>query len=415
MKGWTALCIGLLVTCTALQAGPFGKRPKTPKGTLSKAHQEALRHVEALRGIPPSSKVPQAQRQVQQRMEELSRQIELEQQRQKPFWQKTLEELPARKTPQMWLQVISAYAFQYRKFPPKSGQTLELYKNYTRLVNKLPANHPVAEQLKELRAKYPSKRTHSKSLQEWIEELKIFVEKNNRLPSKHSQDPIERELGLAIYQKCRQADPQDPAVRDVNEIRQRHLFLTHTAQEWLEELEEFVAQNGRVPRRHTAKDPQEVALGRAILHVQQKLSPQDPIILRIREIWQQASPPRRKPAEWVVLLEDFVAQNDRLPTQYSQNPQEVALTRAINHILSYFGAQDPNVQRVRQIQRPYTRQPEKFLQRLEEFVAQRGYFPRPSALEGEEWKLYRQSVQMLSQLSEQDPVAVRIRELQRGR
>ena len=123
--------------------------------------------------------------------------------------------------------------------------------------------------------------------------------------------------------------------------------------------------------------------------------------------------PRLSPAQWLEGLEIFIQQNHRFPSPYVDS--ERILYRGVANVMVRLGKNNPIAQRIYELRAQYPRKPRGFppeywLEKLENFIQEKGYFPKPSA-EGEEKELCKHLYPILSRLPATHPVVQRIEEL----
>ena len=325
-----------------------------------------------------------------------------------PLWKRTLDSFPPRKTPEMWMRVFEDYVLQYRKFPKNSGDTSVLYHAYLRIQKKFTARHPVVKYLQTLRRQYPPEIATPKLPEQWLVELKDFTAKNGRFPRKSSEDPAEIALHKGIYNAIARLGPEDPISQEIHSILEQYPNTYKSPQEWAEKLESFITQYNRFPNR-TAKDTEERALAVGVHHVLRQLDPQNPISMRIRSLHAPFAVHHNTPQDWLNKLEDFVQQNNRFPSYYSNDPTERILNKGLYNVLQKKPA-DPAVLRIRFIQQQFSPVTTQLLNRLQKFIDKYGYFPEPS-LNGQEDKLYWDIIKLMEKLPENSPIVASISRL----
>ena len=267
----------------------------------------------------------------------------------------------------------------------------------------------------------PSAQLHfRRTPQEWLNMLEKFTQNTGRFPSYNN--PHEKALYGAIRNMIYRLDEQDPVLLRVQQIQAQYPARpSHrpgkTPQEWLTELEAFIAQNDRFPTPSTDK-----ILYAGIYSCLYRLDKQDPVALRMRELYEQYAwqvrHPARSPQEWLAELEDFVDQYQRYPMAY-KDPHERAIHVSIYRLQKILDPNDPIVLRIEQIQQQYPirpsrrvgKTPQDWLTELEAFIRANHTFPSATLGDPMQKNLYVGVFNALSRLSADDPVALRIREL----
>lgn len=129
-----------------------------------------------------------------------------------------------------------------------------------------------------------------------------------------------------------------------------------TPQQWLDELERYMAQNdGKFP---TLATPQSKTLYSGVSATLSRLDPQDPIALRIRQLRAQSprKPRGNPPAFWMDKLEAFIAKNGYFPRP-SSTGEEKEIYTAAHSLVARLRSENPDlVQHIRELkaQFPYS-------------------------------------------------------------
>lgn len=189
-----------------------------------------------------------------------------------------------------------------------------------------------------------------------------------------------------------------------------------TPDKWLADLEDFIAKNGRYPKR-SATDPAEEKLCRAVYAILARSKQDTPVTQRIRQLRQlYPLPTILTPQQRIEKLEDFIAKNGRFPSQASEDPQESALYSAVNHLKHHLAPNDPLVLRANELRKQYPPArrkitPQERLHMLEEFIEKHGHFPLSVSIDSHESNLYAAINKLRRLLDAQDPILLRINEL----
>ena len=351
---------------------------------------------------------------LQLRLLDLEKRIQTQQEKQlhsldeNPLWKRRLASLPPRKTAKMWIPVFEDYVLQYHKFPKNAGDTSVLYHAYLRILKKHRANHSAVRYLQRLREQYPPEIAAPKLPKQYLAELQDFVAKNERFPRKSSDNPAERALHKGIYNAMARLGPEHPFSKKVHRILKKYPNTYKTPQEWVKELKTFIKQNNRFPNAD-AQDAQERALGVGVRHVLERLDPQDPISIKIRNLHAPFAAKHKTPQDWADELETFAAEHKRFPSQYSDDPQERILNKGVYNVLRNH-PMDPAVTRIRAIQQQFSPKTTQVLDRLQKFTEKYEYFPGPS-LNGQEDKLYWDVIALIGKLPADSPILAAISHL----
>lgn len=252
--------------------------------------------------------------------------------------------------------------------------------------------------------------------QDWLEMLEKFTKNTGRYPS--YTRPYEKSLCQGLHNLLSRLDPQDPTALRVRQLREQYSSSSgrpgKSTQEWLTELEAYIAQTGKFPTPSTART---LYVGVSTFLYRQ--DSQDPAVLRIRQLREQyPTPPRGKSAqEWLTELEDFTAQYQRYPSSYFKDEQP--LHSGIYQLQKRLPPDDPVASRIAQIQEQYPvalnhrpgKSPQQWLAELEAFVQENQAFPSPRIGDPAQKELYSGVFNVLSRIPADDPVAIRMREL----
>ena len=266
-----------------------------------------------------------------------------------PKRRRTFRKNSPKKPPQQWLSELETFIEQNKRFPTiKATNEQQLLSGISRAANQLGENHPITRRIRELRAQYPYKpRGNPPSY--WLEKLEIFVQENGYYP-KTKNPPEERELYIAINSILQRLPPKDPVVQRIRELRAQYPYEApgNPAGFWLKQLEIFIQENGYYPK-YQAPQP-EATLRAKLDRIVQRVSPNNPVVQRIRELRAQypSDSQSNPPSYWLEKLEYFIWANGYFP-RYNGTNEEKSIYRAIRRILEHRPDDDPIVTQIHQL------------------------------------------------------------------
>ena len=184
-----------------------------------------------------------------------------------------------------------------------------------------------------------------------------------------------------------------------------------TPQEHLNELETFIQKNGYFPRAHV---PEEWSLYGNVYNTVKYLGAQDPISLRIMELREQfrRKQKAKQPQVYLQELENFVQKYGYFPNaKLSENKQ---LYTNLLKVIDSLPPHDPIVLRIQEL-RAITRihplkTPQGWLYELEEFVQVNRHYPT-LGISKQENQLFFELNHLVTELAPDDPIAIRIEQL----
>ena len=365
----------------------------------------------------------------------------------------TSKAIAPRQSPAQWLEQARQFIKEYHRFPrtgiTRNGKQIPaqeyseeeqreiqlstgIRNALKRAVN---SQDPVIMQLRDLQ---DSNRLYAKpkTPQQWLSQVKFFIHQYGYYPrgtisrdgqpvstqQLSGQELLETQIAHGVQQALRHAkDANDPVIIQLRNLKEnnRNIAKEKTPPEWLEELEAFITQQGRLPRgnitrrgktvpaaEYTAQEKQEIQLANGVKRVLfNKKHVGSPVHIQLSELWnktrlaaqqlkQEKQQAAREPIDYVERLEQFLAQYGRYPRarvqrnghrltalQYTpQEHEEVLLAKAINRLLS--GSRKSDItKRLDILAQTYPRPqqlyrtPEQLLEQVEQFIQQHGRYP----------------------------------------
>lgn len=197
---------------------------------------------------------------------------------------------PVLSTPQQRLKDLEEFVQTYQRFPKQSFGESALESSLRQWLDRYvrTQNHsdPIVARILQLRHEYPTapSKKNGKSPQQWLDELEAFIQENGHYPL---SDGTNR-LYYGVANALSRLSANDPIAVRIRQLRKEYppelvIKRGKSPQQWMEELEAFIQQNGRYP----TKAPQEQALYSGALRALHFLEVDDPIAVRIRQLREQ--------------------------------------------------------------------------------------------------------------------------------
>ena len=138
--------------------------------------------------------------------------------------------------------------------------------------------------------------------------------------------------------------------------------------------------------------------------------------VKSRKIRNYSGDPKKTSQQWLDELEQFIQINNRFPVMAVESEKKLLI--GVSSTAIRLGPHDPITKRIRELRAQYPRKPRGnppafWLEKLEVFVQEKGFFPKPTSATEEEKKLYLALQALLHRLPAHDPVAQRVRELEK--
>ncbi len=234
---------------------------------------------------------------------------------------------------------------------------------------------PVVLRIMDIKQKF-KKRADSKTKEQVLQEVELFIQKNNRFPSQDAEDPAECSLRRAFNRAIHiSKDLQDPISLRFMALKKQWIREQTTARspkQILADLELFIQKNNRFPSAD-AEDSFEYSLRNAVTNtIKNAKNPQDPIILRLIELknqWVKKIAKQRTAQQVLEELELFIQENDRFPSQTAQNPKERSLRQAVYWaITNTKNPQDPIILKLTDLKEQWVKEKGE-RKTVEEYVA----------------------------------------------
>lgn len=264
--------------------------------------------------------------------------------------------ISVQKTPAEWLEKLEKWQEKHNGAFPASlfyenGRQLavselsaEQREEYTlaagvkNALKKADKSDPVILRLRELK-EHGQRRASPKTPAQRLEELeKWMAEHDGRLPQAvfreqgrvltaaelSPEQRQERDLSVAFRSLIRRGDPSDPVIGRMVELQNggRRVAVMKTQQEWLEELETWLAEKNNLwprlsifengqqlrPEALSPEQKREVSLAGGINHSLARGNPSDPVIVRMAELRtkNRRLAVRKTPAQWLAEFEAYL-------------------------------------------------------------------------------------------------------------
>ncbi len=197
----------------------------------------------------------------------------------------------------------------------------------------------------------PVFRSSSKTPQEHLNELETFIQKNGYFPRSkvpeewllyYNTKNLVKRLGLdnLIAQRIQE-------LKDTTPQKQKKKPLYN-----LKELETFIQTHGHFPN---ASVTEEAPLYMRIRRLEKRLSPQDPMVLRIQALRVQTRQRQIKlPQDWLDTLEHFIQENGRYPEVGISKPEN-QLFFEVEYLVTELAPDDPIALRIEQLRAQYAK------------------------------------------------------------
>ena len=194
---------------------------------------------------------------------------------------------PNTNTPQQWLEKLEAFVEENERFPSQLGKDATekaLYTNVLITAWRLGPQDPISQRILWIRKQYPGIQ-RGKSAQQWLDELEAFVQKEGCLPSQ-GISAQETSLYNGIWRLRMILDKKDPIAQRIEQLYTQFIprsgSSAKTPEQWLEELETFVEQNGRFPTTKNGEDEKKLYVG--VMNLKYRFGTQDPLVQRIIQL-----------------------------------------------------------------------------------------------------------------------------------
>ncbi len=332
-----------------------------------------------------------------------------------------------------WLGKYKEFLAKYGKNPNNhiDSPTSYLYKQ---VLKYRASDIQGSEEFRTLWAQYDTQATQqreihyeeikSKTAQEWLEKYTNFLQEYGRNPRSNIQEELSLYTQVSRYRHNLNDNYDEFRTlwrkykgKKGNTVKKAK---TENNQYWIEELQNFVAENNRLPVL-ASENADEVLLRKKINYIRAKGTNNDPLIIQINEIFNNIEIEQQKARgeALVAELNKFVAENKRAPSSSQSVSRDERLFAAnISAYINKAGTDDPYALELIKITKAAQKQTkaeanlqaqQQLLDEYKEFLKQNNR--NPSATNDGEYSLIRRIRQVLNLLIPANPVITELRAL----
>ena len=320
----------------------------------------------------------------------------------------------------------TAFLAENNRNPKNNLEEVNLYHRVRKFVNN---DDPKYQEFRDLWTQYDNlvlSKKETKEINYWLGKYKEFVAKNGINPNNHIDSPTSYLYKQVL--KYRASDIQGSEEfrtlwiqYDTQATQQRETHYEEikakTAQELLEKYKNFLQEYGRNPHSNIQE---EQSLYNQVSRYRHNL---DDNYDEFRTLWRKYKGKKGTPTKtvktetnqyWIEELQNFVAENNRLPILNSENADEILLRKKINYIRTKGTNSDPLIIQINEIFNNVEIEQQKakgeaLVAQLNQFITENGHTPSSSATESKEEKHLAKNIsKYINKANQDDPYALEL-------
>ena len=175
--------------------------------------------------------------------------------------------------------------------------------------------------------------------EKWLAKAQQFVAEHGRWPRRYisgkkpaeytPEEKAECQMGTGVRNAIMRGNPDEPVIQALKALKEQHVkeyATSRTPEEWLAEVQQFVAEHGRWPRHYisgkkpaeyTPEEKAECQMGTGVRNAIMRGNPDEPVIQALKALKEQHVNSPLTPREIHQKLEDFMAKTGQYPSSNS--------------------------------------------------------------------------------------------------